>query len=127
MSYNISRFHVKRLVNLRIPMSAFYIHERSDWHPSPHLKDVRECADVTLDCGEVEIKGDIHDGFLFVESMELSGEGSGTFMNWIMLPALKESTGELAATCIYEDGDSIIKLLVENGQVDEIEIDIADI
>ncbi len=116
MSYNIDKFTVKRMVDLKIPVDAFYIHERKDWHPT----DVRGLSGpVEISCGcEQIISGTIEDGILTVTELDLEGEGSGTFINWIFEPALKQSKGELNAVCIWERGDSINRLLVEDGTVD---------
>lgn len=129
MSYNIDTFYVKRLVDLRIPVAAFYKHERTDWHPEPDLSQTQNADNVRIVDGAegLEITGNVREGLLHVQTFDIFGEGSGTFMEWILIPALKESFGELAATMIWEGGDSISKLLVENGEVEEIQVDIADI
>jgi hypothetical protein len=54
----------------------------------------------------------------------VEGEGSGTAMNWIIEPALTESTGELTASCIWEGGDSINQLILKNGVVSWRDIEI---
>jgi len=56
--------------------------------------------------------------------IECTGEGSGSFMDYILEPALKQSKGVLRASCVWEGGDSINKLLVEDGEVDWIDIEI---
>lgn len=70
------------------------------------------------------ISGTIEDGVLTVTDLDLEGDGSGTFMGWIFEPALKQSTGELHAVCIWERGDAINRLLVQNGTVEWFDIEI---
>jgi len=38
-------------------------------------------------------------------------------MEWILEPALKDNTGRLEAVCVWEGGDTINKLIVDNGEV----------
>ena len=55
---------------------------------------------------------------------DMSGEGSGTFYNWILKPALKQSEGILEAVLIWEGGDSIQWLTVKAGKVTERDIEL---
>ena len=122
MSYNINTFKIKKLENLEIPLSAFFEHDRSDWHPE---KEYDEDGKLTLSCGcEQEIIGTVENDVLKVESMDMYGEGSGTFIHWILEPALKKSKGIFEASCVWEGGDSINKLIVNDGEVkwEDIEI-----
>ena len=122
MSYNIDTFKIKRLENLEIPLSAFFEHRRSDWHPE---RELDENGKLTLLCGcDQEIVGTVENGILKVESMDMYGEGSGTFVNWILEPALKKSKGILEASCVWEGGDRINKLIVNNGNVEWKNIEI---
>ena len=40
MSYNIDTWKTKKLENLNIPISAFYKHQRDDWHPNKNMLDI---------------------------------------------------------------------------------------
>lgn len=121
MSYNIDRWRTKKLDNLRIPLNSFFKHPRSEYHPK---KSYDENGGLTLDFMESMIKGVVKDGILTVSDIEFSGEGSGTIIDWILEPALKESMGELIATCIWENGDSVNKLTVKDGITEWHDIDI---
>lgn len=122
MSYNIDTFKLKSVVDLKIPVDAFYIHEEKDLHPERINEDdgtvVFECS-----CGSW-LKGSVEDGIFIVGSMNISGEFSGHFMYDVLVPALKESTGSLVASCVWEGGDGINRIKVENGVVtwEDIEI-----
>jgi hypothetical protein len=125
MSYNISKWKTKKLENLTIPLTAFYKHERTDWHPNEPVITNAEISEVRLKCGcEQSIKGILKDGLLTVTEFEMSGEGSGTFYAFILRPALAESTGRLEAVMIWEGGDSIKKLTAVDGvvEVEDVEL-----
>jgi len=114
MSYNIDKWKTKKINNLRIPIQSFFTNSRKDWHPN---KEYDENGLLTLTMFESEIKGKVIDGILEISSINIEGEGSGTSIDWIIEPALKDSTGELIASCIWEGGDSINKLIVKDGVV----------
>jgi len=130
MSYNISDWKTKRLENLVIPMKAFYIYDRKDWHPT---------FEFTIEGNDVEVarlqdfefvlegivKGETEEtAILKVSDIDITGEGSGTFMSWILVPALKQSTGILEAVLIWEGGDSITRLSFNDGEFTEEEIEL---
>ena len=122
MSYNIDTFKVKKLSELTIPIAAFFEHERSDWHPE---KEYDENGKLKLNCGcGQEITGSVDNNILKVESINMSGEGSGTFVGWILKPALAKSSGVLEAACVWEGGDCINRLIVSDGVVkwEDVEI-----
>lgn len=122
MSYNIDTWKVKKLENLRVPLSSFFTNPRKDWHPT---KEYDENGALTLSFGDgCEITGKVEDGILLVTSINFWGEGSGTSMNLILEPALKASTGELIASCVWEGGDSINQLIVKDGNVEWKNIEI---
>lgn len=125
MSYDIDTWKTKRLENLQIPLSAFYKHERTDWHPSkPTVIDPLTMA-VKIECAcEQSITGILKDGILTVTEFDMTGEGSGTFWEWILKPALEESTGILEAVRVWEGGDYIDRLAVSNGKIKEKKIDL---
>ena len=122
MGYDITNWKIKKLENLKVPLNAFYVHERKDWHPtetnggcvspSGHML-------VELECGcDQKIKGAFKNGILEITEIDMLGEGSGTFINWILEPALKNSTGILEVACVWEGGDLINVLRVCDGNVE---------
>ena len=121
MSCNITRFIVKKLEYLNIPMESFYKSSRNDWHPE---KEEGRDGTVVLRVMDASIIGVIHESMLRVYKIEWYGEGSGTGMEWILEPALKDSTGELIATCVWEGGKRINRLHVCDGVItwEDIEI-----
>ena len=123
MSYNIDKWRTKKLENLVIPMGAFFIHERKDWHPK--VETDSETNETILKCGcEQEIKGAIQEGSFYVSEFQFYGDGSGTFYRWILIPALEQSKGILEAVLIWEGGDSISRLTVIDGEITDKEIDL---
>lgn len=122
MSYNINTFKVKELKNLHIPLSSFYMHPRTDWHPE--LINHNDGL-IELDGGgDIFIKGILKDGILICHDIVCCDEGSGTFMNLILEPALKDSTGKLVASCVWEGGESINQIISNDGVVTWKDIDI---
>lgn len=121
MSYNIDTFKIKKLENLMIPVDAFYIGERTDWHPQCETK---QDLSVVFRNMESSISGMIVDGLLHVEEIVCYGEGSGCVMNYMLEPALKESIGVLIASCVWEGGDCINQLIVNDGVVEWEDIEI---
>lgn len=125
MSYNISYWKTKKLENLIIPLKAFYIHERKDWHPNqPKVLSTDEMGiKVSVDCADGHIVAFLKDGNLHVKEIIVYGEGSGTFVSWILNPALEQSSGELEAVLIWEGGDSITKFEVKDGVAKQEDIE----
>ena len=122
MSYNIDTWKVKKIENLSIPLSSFFTNLRTDWHPK---KEYDENGILTLEMGEgTRVVGKVVDGILHVTDIECHGEGSGISMNLIIEPALKESTGGLVASCVWEGSDSINQLIVKDGNVEWKDIEI---
>ncbi len=125
MSYNIDTWKTKKLENLVIPLKAFYEHERKDWHPKEPTITNAETMEVELECGcEQTIKGVLKDGLLTVTEFEMYGEGSGTFKSWILDEALRQSKGELEAVLVWEGGDSITRLKVKDGILEEDNVEL---
>lgn len=122
MSYNIDTFILKELRDVSFPVSALYTYHRSQFHP-----ERTNNYDGTVRFGDEEgaaLTGTIKDDVFYMTDIECTGEGSGSFMDYILEPALKQSKGVLRASCVWEGGDSINKLLVEDGEVDWIDIEI---
>jgi hypothetical protein len=123
MPYNISNWKVKRLSNLKVPLPSFYKHPRTEWHPYEEYD--RKTGKLLLHKMGTEITGTIdNDDVLSVESIECYGEGSGTVMEFIIEPALKDSTGKLDVVMVWEGGDSIQRMVCSNGKIkwEEIEL-----
>lgn len=113
MSYNISTWKHIHIENLRIPLSV--------------LTDEEECEVRLLPKGYIEVGGLAEDFFITgklngewvdVHSLKSSGEGSGSSYEALKMILLK-STGILEAVLIWERGDSISKLSVINGVIED--------
>lgn len=125
MSYNISKWKTERLEDLSLPVVALYRHERTDWHPDPPVVINTETGELLFRCGcEEEIKGNLKDNVLTITDLDMAGEGSGTFFDWILLPALKESKGTLEAVIIWERGESIERLTIKDGAATRTDIEL---
>ena len=114
MSYNCTTWRTKELVDLRIPFKALYVSDVEGWRPNR----VDGPGDtVTLDWCDSIIEGQLVDGILAVTSLRIAGEGSGACTTYVLIPAFKQSTGRLVAARVWEGGDSIDRLTVDNGHV----------
>ena len=118
MSYNIDTFKVKRLVDLEIPFADLIACKYCN-------VENEDDGSTTVSYGEFcTIKGRLAGAMLYVESIDWYGEGSGNNMYNILEPALQKSTGELIVSLVWEGGDSVNQLIVNNGNVIWRNIDI---
>ena len=129
MSYNCETFKVKKLENLMIPVKYLLHPEREDWafEKEENYTDTNEIESITFTNMDSKITGRLeifNNDLLIVENIDISGEGSGTIMNEILEPALKNSKGELIVSCVWEGGDSINQLIVKDGNITWKDIDV---
>lgn len=117
MSYNISHWKTKTLADFIIPLTAFR-HAPEGWEPQIiFLPTPVEGAEVHV-VGAGKITGILlPEGRIRVSQINLSGEGSGHEWHDVFCPAFKESTGILEAVLIWEGGDSVSRVHVQNGFV----------
>ena len=109
-------------------MGAFFIHERKDWHPDFEVVTYKPFR-MRLQTYEFDIEGLLsgtqRENEVFeVTNINIVGEASGTFYEWILIPALKRSKGVLEAVLIWEGGDSIERLKVSDGIITSKKIDL---
>lgn len=123
MSYNIDTFKLKKIENFNIPLDSFFKHERTDWHPTIERQEDGSLV-ICSGSDSIKLHGAITNGMFHCTHLSCHGEGSGTFMHWILEPAFGDSTGELIASCVWEGGDSINQLRVKDGNVTWVDIDI---
>jgi hypothetical protein len=112
MSYNLDNFKVKELENFRIPVKNF---TKKDFG-KPKIDLETNEIEFESKMSEIgEIKGKLVDGFVEVKKINIYGDGSGYFMNTVGDELLKNSTGTLVATLVWEDGDSVERLTIIDG------------
>ena len=121
MSYNIDTFKLKELADIKFPVDALYKNPREDWHPE---QVNNEDGTVTFTNMGTELTGKVEDGMFYMTGISCHGEGSGTVMNDMIEPALKESTGRLVGACVWEGGDCINRLEVNDGDVKWVNIEL---
>jgi hypothetical protein len=124
MSYNIDTFKVKQLKDLVIPVSSLYEHQREDLYPTKMFSKENDSWVRFQFMESCFIEGPVINDAIHVRSIDWCGEGSGNDMHDILEPALKNSTGVLIASCVWEGGDSINQLRVENDKVEWVDIEI---
>ena len=121
MSYNITKWKVKELTDLQIPINEFFNHDRTDFHPE---KLYDENGVLTLDFdGDNTIVGTVANGIMYVTNIKLSDDFSG-YVYTFLINALNHSTGTLTASIIWECGDSISKLEFNDGVIIETDIEL---
>jgi len=131
MSYNISSFRTKRLEQLSIPFAALTVLSQElvdrGWgsHLSAEIRVKEKELAVYIDFVEGEgVVGVLSGTNVIVREICLMGEASGTAYREILLPALKTSTGILEAVLIWEGGESITRLIVNDGEVIEQDVEL---
>lgn len=120
MSYNINHWTTKELRGLRIPLKRL---EDVDYLEGPELDT--KTGTLTYDrlSEGFELRGKQDGNVLVVEYITSYGEGSGhTFDD--LEEILSESTGYLRAVLVWEGGDSITRLVVDNGKVTNEDIEL---
>lgn len=123
MSYNIDTCIVKKLDNFSFPKDEIEKHlPNRTWQPVYKQED----TDYIIEFSELSyLKGTLVDyGARFlVNSLELYGEGSGTTFS-ILLETFKKSTGNLHLKLVWEGGDSLSELIVNDGDIQDIPIEL---
>ncbi len=113
MSCDVDIFKIKKLENLKIPLSI--LTEDPDEVEIKH----NENKTTTLIFGgddPQKIKGTIEDKHICIQEICMCRPGSGSFINNILEPALKKSTGVLEMSLGWEDSN-INKLIATNGNI----------
>ena len=122
MPYNIDYWITKKLENLEIPWVHFFDSTKRDWHPEVEHKELNNYT-LTF-CGAGEIHGRVKGTIFHIDEIEFYGEGSGISMWEIFEPALKHSSGKLVASLVWECGDTINRIHVNDGEIIWEDIDI---
>lgn len=122
MAHNINTFKLKKIEKLNIPIEEFFKHEREDFHPVKKAWNGKENS-IVLDWSNEEIAGILKDGILNVTHINISGEFSGYVYDFL-IKALSKSTGKLEVVTIWEGGDSIEKLIFNDGIIEQIPIEL---
>lgn len=121
MSYNVTNWRNKELENLVILMGSFYC-EREDWRPNRYNRDD---GSAQLKWGEKSvIEGIVIDDKMHVREISFSGECSGSALYHCVEDALRHSSGRLRAIRIWEGGDYIDEITVQDGMINTREIDL---
>ncbi len=133
MSYNITTWMTRKLDNLVVPLVALTL-VSADLVSRGFRPDNPEIAfddkgNLNVHCHLCEA-GDIFGKLLvnqqvLINQIHLCGEASGTVYNEILKPALEKSRGTLQAILVWEGGDYIQRLTVQDGQVEEAAAEIS--
>lgn len=137
MSCNITCWKTNKIENLVIPIKAFYPDVmREDWRLDEPEIDPKT-GEITIWIGEGFVKGkpfpvlmnnetpglvSLKTKAIVVDEIYIEGEGSGTYFTEFVQYILQNSRGRLNARLVWEGGESIELLTVENGILKTIEI-----
>lgn len=125
MSYNVDHCKVKKLENLRVPLSVLKAMDVNRY--GEHLL-VHEIGDDTWsynDNGEgLSMSGTIMNDEARIRELIIFGEGSGHQFTDLLLPMLKQSKGIFEAVLIWEGGDSINRVKSLDGVVTTEDVDL---
>lgn len=116
MSTNITHWEVIRISDLAIDAAALNDLEYE------RLPDGKLAYD--LECEFGAMIGKKHRGVFQIETIEFGAEGSGRAYEDTLLPLLRQTRGLLDAMAIWEGGDSLTRVYVNNGVVTESEINV---
>ena len=123
MSYNISSTQGEEFKDFKIPVNTLMGDEVPDnWKPEMQVIDPMK-MEVEVSMGEITIEGVMKDGLIHVTNMDLSGEGSGSFMHHVLMDAFKKSTGLYKGVHTWEGGDTVSRFQVKDGVITEKDID----
>lgn len=136
MSYNIDSWRVKEL-DLRLP-KGFSFQEWLEYIEGREGVSEYAIRDFKSSGLEVErvfdewaidddcyfsVKGHIgEDGRLEVDDFDCYSEGSGHSYS-VLLELFRDFGGSLKAIVVWEGGDSLVRLTIINGEVDEAELE----
>jgi len=139
MSYNITKWktlHIDNLMINQVDLKYSTDKQNNGWSTHIHyvnpedryrnciIDDIGILVHINIGSeGSDEIIGELFlDGTIKVKDIKLYGEGSGTAYEEILKPALKKSTGYLSARLIWEGGDTIENIVVQDGDIIECEL-----
>ena len=122
MSYNIDTWKTKELTNFRIPMSA--LHYKEDYIDRPTLDPTTSLLTFTGRAECFELRGTWDGDWLAVEYVTSYGEGSGSLHEYLKDHVFPHSTGTLIAVLVWARGDTIERLTVRDGEIEEEEIEL---
>ena len=118
MSYNIDTWTTKTLKDFRIPILSMM---GVDDLTARMEREGRVSVDGLAE--GFELRGKLDGDVLVVDHLEYWGEFSGS--NWDALLAIfKNSTGKLVAVQVWEGGDSITRLYVDDGKIREEKVEL---
>lgn len=104
MSYNITNWKTMELKEFVLP---------AEIEPITYL----DPKTVEFSCGEGRCKGSINEDYITVISIDCWGEGSGTDFLFLSNSIFPCARGRLVAWLVWEGGDDMTILIVQDGQV----------
>lgn len=122
MSYNIDNWTTKEMHDFRIALAA--LEPVEDYLDEPTIDLQTNVVTFTGRAEGFELQGTIEGEWLIVSKLESYGEASGTMHEWFTEQMLPQSTGYFRAVLVWERGDSITRLIVDDGKVTDEAIEV---
>lgn len=121
MSYNVTTFNVKETNNFRISIIDVLSNKALHHYNFALQFD----GDFKLCCSEstITLSGETN-GEFNITDMSIMGESSGYIFEDVVVPLLKKTKGTMKSMIVWEGGDSVEKIEVDNGTVRRDEITI---
>lgn len=118
MSYDITKFKLKTLDSLAIPIDRFYIKGKEKYHPVIVVNGNDTVSFHFTAGGYITGVLEEESNVLNVtEFDDITSDGSGYAMDCIIIPALVSSVGYVEFTLIWENGDYIETIIAADGEV----------
>ena len=123
MSRNISTWRTKGIKNFTISIENLQNEDSDFFHPT--ILSTENGIEISIDlCAEdSEIKGILKGEILEITELIIRGESSGYCWD-IIKPIFTKSKGYFRAIQIWERGDSIVELVINDGVITETEIEL---
>lgn len=118
MSYNINTWKTKKLEDLKIPISEIYRLPYVEVRLLPINK-----IEIDGSAEGFKIIGTLENDIISISKITMSDEGSGNTWEYL-IECLKKSTGKMIASQVWEGGDRITLLTVDNGIITETQVEI---
>ena len=117
MTYNISSIKLKKVDNFKFDIEELTYRFFRYFNRSTSIDVITEGEETTVYFFDgAEITGQLDGQWLELKKLGITGEFSGTIWNNVIVPSLPKTTGKLEAVLIWEGGDYIERVTIDNGE-----------
>jgi len=119
MTYNIDSFHIKELENFTLSINNELVKKAPNWQVFSEGNVTKVIIDIGCETDGIKGTWDFEKLTISIEDIEIYGKFSGTSYHEILKPLFSRSEGKLRAIVVWEGGDSVEMLTVEDGVITE--------